>query len=132
MIVEASLLTSCSRTKNVMTCVTAARPSCLNFRAEFSSARSSGAGCSWLKTTFVSACAGLLGSGGGSLVPQWGHLGQGRQMPWWDEREGREILAEERERFGALIGFKSRGVVLGLEGAVEAGPKSGASERKLR
>lgn len=47
-------------------------------------------------------------------------------------KEGWKILEEERERFWALIGYKSRDVALGLEGDMEAGPKSGPSERKLR
>lgn len=47
-------------------------------------------------------------------------------------REGWGILEEEREHFWPLIGYKSRSVVLGLEGDVEAGSKSGPSERKLR
>lgn len=44
--------------------------------------------------------------------------------------EGWEVFRRRAKHFWALI--KSRGVVLGLESNVEAGSKSGCSERKLR
>jgi len=50
----------------------------------------------------------------------------------WGSKEGWRIPEEERERFGALIEYKSGVVVLCLEDDVEAGPESGPSERKSR
>lgn len=101
LILEAFLLTSYSRTKNVMTCVTAARASHLIFRAEISKACSGRAGCSWHRISFF-LC--LFRAGGEHLVPGEGqHSGDA----WADanrlclQKRFCGILEGERQHFCA-------------------------------
>lgn len=69
LILEASLLTSYSRTKNVMTCVTAARASHLVLGLKFPKPAQAGLGVAGTEFPLFSACSGLLVSDGGHLVP---------------------------------------------------------------
>lgn len=129
-----------------MTCVTAARASRLILGQRFPKPAQARLGVAGTESPVFSACGGLLASGGGPaggwcqavgrLLAERGCSGRCKQVLWAGlcpgRKEGWGILEEEEEEcFGALIGYKSRGVALGLEGDVEAGPKSAPSERKL-